>query len=236
MPVRPLAVEELGTIEVDLTETIARLDTLLSRIDLTLSALRDALQGAGTRDLTTLETDVESAVANLNTVVAQLDITLSALRDALRGTGNRDLTTVETDLETAVSHLNSIVSQLDITLSALRDSLRGAGARDLTTLETDVESVAASLGSRSAIAYGQVEVGTTAIALPSQTIPSGFHLVVKALSTNGAAVYVGDSNVSTSNGFELSAGEAVVLRVDNANVVYVVAASGTQKVCWIVEA
>ena len=47
-----------------------------SQLDIALSALRDAIRGANTKDFSTLEADAES-------ILGQLDITLSSLRDAL---------------------------------------------------------------------------------------------------------------------------------------------------------
>ena len=72
------------------------LATIASQLDITLSALRDALRGASTKDFSTLEADVESIYSKLN---AQLDITISALRDALKGASNKDFSTLEAELD-----------------------------------------------------------------------------------------------------------------------------------------
>ena len=56
--------------------TESTLSSVLSQLDITISALRDALRGANTKDFSTLEADAES-------ILGQLDITLSTLRDAL---------------------------------------------------------------------------------------------------------------------------------------------------------
>lgn len=42
-----------------------QLTSILGQLDITLSGLRDALQGSGTRDLTTLEADVEDVATKL---------------------------------------------------------------------------------------------------------------------------------------------------------------------------
>ena len=42
----------------------------LAKLDIALSALRDALRGAGTKDFTTLEADVEAILAQLDTVLS----------------------------------------------------------------------------------------------------------------------------------------------------------------------
>jgi len=40
---------------------------ILAQLDITLSSLRDALRGSGTKDFTTLETDAEAILSRLNT-------------------------------------------------------------------------------------------------------------------------------------------------------------------------
>jgi len=60
----------------------------------------------------------------------------------------------------------------------------------------------------------------------------------KALAGNSGLVYVGEADVSASNGFELSATNTVELNFGEfggsvpANVFYVDAASNNDKVCW----
>ncbi len=126
-------------------ETLA---LILLQLDITLSALRDALRGAGDRNFTTLETDAEAILARLNVnlstrasqttlaaILTQLDITLSSFRDALRGASTKNFTTLESDVENVYTKLNT---QLNITISALRDAIRGASTKDFTTLETEL--------------------------------------------------------------------------------------------------
>ena len=154
-----------GTIRVVNASDDVNLSGILAQLDITLSALRDALRGTGSKDFTTLEADAESILAQLDvdlstraseaTLAAQLDITQSALRDALRGTGSKDLTSLEAAVDSVLARLDvalstraseaTLATQLDITLSALRDALRGTGSKDFTTLEADAESILAQL-------------------------------------------------------------------------------------------
>jgi hypothetical protein len=75
----------------------------------------------------------------------------------------------------------------------------------------------------------------SAVALGSQ--PIGGSLSVKALRSNTDVVVVGNdgaSDVSTSNGFELSAGEVIVFNhVANLADILVDAAVSGEGVCWI---
>lgn len=134
------------------------LASILAQLDITQSALRDALRGASNKDFTTLETDVEAVLSQLDvvlstrasettlatlateaTLAAQLDITLSALRDALRGASNKDFTTLEADVVNVYNKLNA---QLNITLSALRDAITDAASpKDLKDLWDDLETI-----------------------------------------------------------------------------------------------
>lgn len=64
----------------------------------------------------------------------------------------------------------------------------------------------------------------------SQAISS---VTVKALSTNTVAVYVGASEVTTNNGFELVAGESVSLDIDNLADVFVISEEASQVIRYI---
>jgi len=85
----------------------------------------------------------------------------------------------------------------------------------------------------STINYGQVTVGTTAVQLTSTSTPLNFGIVVKADPDNTGNVYVGDSSVSTTNGYLLTPGEGIAFEIDDVSKVYVVADTDNQKVYWI---
>jgi hypothetical protein len=79
------------------------LSTILARLDITTSALRDDLRGAGTRDFTTLEADVESVLGRLDVLlstraaeatVEASRVLLDELTDALASVGTDSLQTV----------------------------------------------------------------------------------------------------------------------------------------------
>lgn len=60
-------------------------------------------------------------------------------------------------------------------------------------------------------------------------------ILIKAMSTNSGLVYVGDSTVSSSNGYELSAGDVVTIdMVGDLDNIWLDASANTQKVCYIV--
>ena len=93
-----------------------------------------------------------------------------------------------------------------------------------------------TVGSNSAaVNVGQKTVNTTATQLSAtSTVPTN-GIIVKALSTNGASIFVGGSGVTTSTGYELVPGESVSFTC-NLNTLYIIsAASTTDKVCYNVE-
>lgn len=58
-------------------------------------------------------------------------------------------------------------------------------------------------------------------------------VVIKALYSNTGKVYVGDSSVSSSNGFELEAGDAIAIEIDNLNKIYIDADNSGEGVSYI---
>ncbi len=58
-------------------------------------------------------------------------------------------------------------------------------------------------------------------------------LVLYARASNSVSVFVGNSAVTTSTGYELEAGKAISLDVDDPSKIYVVCASTSPVVSWI---
>ena len=198
-------------------------EKVLEQLDITLSALRDAVSGG--KDLA----DVEAAIKGLQSASETLQSVIDAV-SGLKGTGLKDFTTLETDVE-------SILSKLDITLSALRDALQGSGGKDFTTLETDVEAVHTAVkGQRTGGATGQVSVGTGGAQLPSHVVAPGCEVAIWADPDNTAKVAINIGGAAdTSTNALLAAGQGVSLAVSNTNLIYLKAASGTQTIYWAVE-
>jgi hypothetical protein len=68
---------------------------------------------------------------------------------------------------------------------------------------------------------GQVNVTTAGTAVALGTTNDIISVVIKAKSSNTGNIYVGGSNVSSSNGLILSAGDAVSLDINNLSSVYI---------------
>jgi hypothetical protein len=129
-------------------------------------------------------------------------------------------------LDTALSTRAS-----ESTLSALNGKIPSDPAREagnLASIKTNTDY----LPTQSSFNHGQVTVGTSAVQLPNAIASKG--VLVKAHKGNSGIVYVGNSNaVTTSTGFELAAGEAIDIEVDNANRIWLIADGPGQTVSWV---
>lgn len=73
---------------------------------------------------------------------------------------------------------------------------------------------------------------TSAVQITASSIVPGNGVLVQALSTNAASVFIGGASVTTGTGYELQAGQAVPFTPTNVNLLYVIGANNTDKVCW----
>lgn len=83
---------------------------------------------------------------------------------------------------------------------------------------------------------GQITVTTAGTEVQGSNVPLDNGVFIKALSGNTGKVYVGnDGNgaVTSSNGFELEAGQLIIIHVDNLNELWFDAAVNGEKFCWI---
>lgn len=82
---------------------------------------------------------------------------------------------------------------------------------------------------------GNQAIGSGAsVQLTSSSVDCRKGMLVKAAGANTAKIYVGESGVTTTTGFELAATEQVVLPVLTASEVYSIAESGTQSASFVV--
>lgn len=82
--------------------------------------------------------------------------------------------------------------------------------------------------------HGQQTVGTSSIQLTSSSNGAKIGVLVKANDDNTGTVYVGkDANVSSSNGFELGAGESVEIEVHDTLAIFLIASAAGQGVTWV---
>lgn len=78
----------------------------------------------------------------------------------------------------------------------------------------------------------QVTVNTTATVLVAAT---GFDQTAWLHNSGGGVVYIGDSNVTTTNGYKLDNGDKMELPVGDHEALYGVTATGTNVVCVLTQ-
>lgn len=82
------------------------------------------------------------------------------------------------------------------------------------------------------VKVGQTTSAATAVQLSASSTPSTNGILVQAISTNTASVFIGDATVTTSSGFELQPGQAVPFTASNITALYVIGSNTSDKVCW----
>jgi hypothetical protein len=80
------------------------------------------------------------------------------------------------------------------------------------------------------ITTGQMQVSTTRQQLDG-TSENPFKLVLHNSGTN--AVYLGDENVTSANGFNLHTNSTITLELSPLTALYAIASSGTHEVSWM---
>lgn len=58
-------------------------------------------------------------------------------------------------------------------------------------------------------------------------------VTIKSANSNNGVIYLGTIGVTSSNGFELNAGESISVSIDNTNRLYAIASLTNQKLCVI---
>lgn len=81
------------------------------------------------------------------------------------------------------------------------------------------------------IGNGQVIVGTSATAIISDDV-DGQYVTIRNMSAN-RSVFLGTSEVTTSNGYELVKDSSLELNLGPGEEIYGVVAQDTETVCWI---
>ena len=83
---------------------------------------------------------------------------------------------------------------------------------------------------------GQITVTTAGTAVQGSDVDLSNGVIVKALGANAGKVYVGNDgagDVTSANGYELAAGDVIILQVSNLSQLWFDAATSGDKFCWI---
>lgn len=196
------------------------------QVDIAASSATVTVDGSGVTQPVSHAALTELAAA-IDTEV-QVDVvgSLPAGTNAIgKLTANSGVDIGDVDILSIAAGDNNIGNVDVVTLPALAAGTNNIGDVDvLSSVATDYEH-----GSN-------LDVDTTAEQLPTQA--AKFGVIVKAANANTSSVYVGKSDVTAgttdaTDGFELGAGESVMLPVSNANLLYVIGGAANQKVFWL---
>lgn len=83
---------------------------------------------------------------------------------------------------------------------------------------------------------GQVTVSTAGTAVQGADVQNDGGFWIKALAANSGVIYVGNDgagDVTSANGFQLSAGDKILVNVNNLKDFWFDAATNGDKACWI---
>lgn len=213
------------------------------------TVLRERVQIAGTGD-----TDIAPVDASLGLLVNVSD-------RAARDCGKVDIAAFDASLPAGTNAIGKLAANSGVDIGDV--DILSIAAGDNNIGNVDIASIAAgdnNIGNvdlASAIPAGTNNIGdvdvvsqvasgfehgsnrdvdTTAEQLPSQA--AVFGVLVKASIHNTDEVYVGKSDVTAdttdaTDGFELGPGESVLVKVNNANLIYVIGGANNQKVFWL---
>lgn len=99
---------------------------------------------------------------------------------------------------------------------------------------SDSNPVPTSSVGLSSVTTGQKTVTTagTQVVLAASTSCSG--VTIRALTANTGIIYVGDSSVDSTNGFQINATQEVFVKIDDINKVYIDSSVNGEGVSWII--
>ena len=104
-----------------------------------------------------------------------------------------------------------------------------------STKRLEVDATVTSSTAPTSISHNKTSVTTagTRVQMPTFACQS---VTVKALVANTGLIYIGGSTVSSTNGFQLSAGDSVSMDISNVNVLYIDSSVNGEGVSWIANA
>lgn len=174
-----------------------------------------------------------SQQGNLKVSLEELNAT-----DISVGNGTSDLGTQRVAIASDNDPIPVMSSSLPLPSGASTSALQTSGNSSLTSIDSKLSgtltaSVTGSVGSASgAVNVNQKAVSTSAVQLNAGSVVPTNGILVGALSTNSAPIFIGGSGVTTTNGAELLPGASFPFTC-NLNTLYIIsAASTTDRVYW----
>lgn len=81
--------------------------------------------------------------------------------------------------------------------------------------------------------YSKIPVSTEIVRVKDDVYPLQQGVAIKADNDNTGSIYVGREDVTSSDGFRLEAGEAIMIEIDDLSKVYVVGSASGQNFYWM---
>ena len=83
------------------------------------------------------------------------------------------------------------------------------------------------------IEHNQVTVGVAAVRLSPRSYNFRYGILIRADSANTDPIYLGDSSVTSANGFPLLKGDSIILPITDSIDLYCISTGAAQEVAWI---
>lgn len=109
----------------------------------------------------------------------------------------------------------------------------GSVSTGLTDAELRASSVVVLEESATTVYNGKTTVTTAGVRVVLASSTSVKSITIKAATTNTGLIYVGNSTVSSSNGFELASGDSISIDISNLNILYIDSSTNSQSVTYI---
>ena len=184
--------------------------------DLKVTEVNSGSIGSGINDVETSVNNLKGSGVNLSTLY-DIDQELIGVKGFVQTTAGQapKLTDIDSTLTTHTTNLDNIESH---NLSS-KNSLNNVD--DAVTVSSTFKN-------------GTETIGTSVGAMTSVNHSCSKGVTISVEFSNLGTIYVGyDSNVTSSNGFPLEAGDSMYLPIDNPNKVYCIADTAGQKVYWL---
>lgn len=196
-----------------------------------LTALNNIFSAVDGLELTTDMIRVDADTINLST--DQLETLIAAVRDRLPAALDAD-GGLKIHVQTTVPVSGPLT---DTQLRANAVIVNGVVTGPLTDTQLRATPVPVSgtvnPTTPSTLRNGQITVASSGTRVPLAGSTAVVSVLVQALSTNTGSIWVGDSTVTVSIGFELQPGQSTGIAIDNLSKVFVDATTNGDKACFL---
>ena len=202
--------------------TLALVKAKTDNLDVALSTLVtgsnfDSKVGSLTEAAPASDTASSGLNGRLQRIAQRLTSLIGLVPTALTGSGNFKVA-VQEALPAGTNAIGKLAANSGVTIGAV-EIAAAQTLSTVTTVGTITNNVNTVEVAPTTIFNGKTTVTTAGVRVAlaaSQTVKS---VTIKALSTNTGLIYVGNSSVASTNGYQLAAGDTISLDISNLNTV-----------------